>query len=72
MTKDEAQRRRWTFYEAVNIPFEITVCTNPAMRKEGQGHIIVKSNLLILSLLVGMGVFFLIMPLAQTWLARHE
>jgi hypothetical protein len=28
-------RDRWTFYEAVNIPFEITVCTNPAMRKEG-------------------------------------
>ena len=37
-----------------------------------QGHVIVKPNLFILSLLVGMGVFFLIMPLAQTWLVRHE
>jgi hypothetical protein len=30
-------RDRWTFYEAVNIPFEITVCTNPAMEKKVSG-----------------------------------
>ena len=31
-----------------------------------QGHVIAKPNQLILSLLMGMGIFFLIMPLAQT------
>jgi len=39
MTKDEAQRRRWTFYEAVNLAFKSVTGTDgkAGVRSTGKG-----------------------------------